>query len=87
MRHTNNPNETTSVRQIILSTLAQHLLLDLGILLSVCGSVLTALVPPLVLGRIIDTLPLGTMPSMFLILLYFAMLAVTGILEPSARAC
>ena len=81
MRHTNNPNETTSVRQIILSTLAQHLLLDLGILLSVCGSVLTALVPPLVLGRIIDTLPLGTMPSMFLILLYFAMLAVTGILE------
>lgn len=84
MRHTNNPNETTSVRQIILSTLAQHRLLVFCILLSVCGAVLTALVPPLVLGRIIDTLTLGTMPSLFLVLLYFAMLALTGLLE-SAR--
>ena len=37
--------------------------------------------PPLVLGHIIDTLTLRTMPSLLLILLYFAMLALTGILE------
>ena len=33
------------------------------------------------LGRIIDTLTLRTMPSLLLILFYFAMLALTGILE------
>ena len=81
MRHAKKHNETPSVRQIILSTLAQHRLLASGILLSVCGAILTALVPPLVLGRIIDTLTLRTMPSLLLILLYFAMLALTGILE------
>ena len=81
MRHAKKHNETTSVRQIILSTLAQHQFLASGILLSVCGAILTALVPPLVLGHIIDTLTLRTMPSLLLILLYFAMLALTGILE------
>ena len=81
MRHAKKHNETPSVRQIILSTLAQHRFLASGILLSVCGAILTALVPPLVLGHIIDTLTLRTMPSLLLILLYFAMLALTGILE------
>lgn len=81
MQHAKKHNETTAVRQIILSTLAQHRFLASGILLSVCGAILTALVPPLVLGRIIDTLTLRTMPSLPLILLYFAMLALTGILE------
>ena len=50
MRHAKKHNETPSVRQIILSTLAQHRFLASGILLSVCGAILTALVPPLVLG-------------------------------------
>ena len=81
MRHAKKHNETPSVRQIILSTLAQHRFLVSGILLSVCGAILTALVPPLVLGHIIDTLTLRAMPSLLLILLYFAMLALTGILE------
>lgn len=71
------------VRQIILTTLARHRILTLGILLSVCGAVLTALVPPLVLGRIIDLLTLGSMPSLSLILFYFFMLALTGLSEAS----
>ena len=84
MQHAKKGNEVSPVCQIILSTLARHRLLALGILLSICGAILTALVPPLVLARIIDTLTLGTLPPLFLVLFYFIMLALTGLLE-SAR--
>lgn len=84
MQHAKKGNEVSPVCQIILSTLARHRLLALGILLSVCGAILTALVPPLVLARIIDTLTLGTLPPLFLVLFYFIMLTLTGLLE-SAR--
>ena len=84
MQHAKKGNEVSPVCQIILSTLARHRLLALGILLSVCGAILTALVPPLGLARIIDTLTLGTLPPFFLVLFYFIMLTLTGLLE-SAR--
>ena len=84
MQHAKKGNEVSPVCQIILSTLARHRLLALGILLSICGAILTALVPPLVLARIIDTLTLGTLPPLFLVLFYFIMLTLTGLLE-SAR--
>lgn len=71
MQHAKKENEVSPVFQIILSTLARHRLLALGILLSICGAILTALVPPLVLARIIDTLTLGTLPPLFLVLFYF----------------
>ena len=50
MQHAKKGNEVSPVCQIILSTLARHRLLALGILLSGCGAILTALVPPLVLA-------------------------------------
>ena len=55
--------------------------LSLGILLSVLGSVVMSLIPPLVLGRVIDTLTLGDGISVPLIISYFAFIALTGILD------
>ena len=49
-----------------------------------CGAVVAALIPPLILAKIVDTITAGTGVSVPFIVLYFLMLALTGFLE-SAR--
>lgn len=58
--------------------------LSLGILVAVCTAIITALFPPLILGRIIDMLTQGQEVSIGMVMLYFGLLALTGIME-SAR--
>ncbi len=72
------------MKRVIFQTLREHKLLSLGIVCTVCGAVLAALLPPLILANIIDTLTQGKTVSFLFILLYFGMLALTGFLE-SAR--
>lgn len=48
------------------------------------GAVVLALIPPLVLGDIVDTLTTGNTLPLRMVVLYFTMLAMTGIME-SAR--
>lgn len=43
-----------------------------------------ALLPPLILGNIVDTLTIGKTLPLQMVVLYFAMLALTGVME-SAR--
>lgn len=72
------------MKRVIFQTLREHKWLSLGIVCTVCGAVLAALLPPLILANIIDTLTQGKTVSFLFILLYFGMLALTGLLE-SAR--
>ena len=72
------------MKRVIFQTLREHKWLSLGIVCTVCGAVLAALLPPLILANIIDTLTQGKTVSFLCILLYFGMLALTGLLE-SAR--
>ena len=72
------------VHTIILNTARQNLLLSLAILAAVAGAVAAALVPPLILGRIVDALVQGQAVPFSRIALYFAFIALTGLLE-SAR--
>lgn len=72
------------VRDVILQTICRHAVLTIGILLTVVGAIMTALVPPLILADIIDTLTLGRTVTFQSILFYFGMLLFTGLLE-SAR--
>ena len=58
--------------------------LSLGIVLAVVGAVVTALIPPLILARIVDTITGGNKAAVYILVLYFAMLALTGFME-SAR--
>ena len=64
-----------SVGRVILNTIKEKWLLTAGIAITVVGAIVTALFPPLILAKIIDTVTSGTMPT-FLI--------VTGLME-SAR--
>ena len=72
------------VSKVILRTIRLHLLLSLGILFAVIGAIVMALLPPMILGIVIDTLTTGQALPVFLVILYYIFLALTGITE-SAR--
>lgn len=72
------------VGRIILHTVTGHAMLSAGIVISVVGAVVLALLPPLILGNIVDTLTIGRTLPFQMVALYFAMLALTGVME-SAR--
>lgn len=76
-----NGGKAHSVGLIILHTTIKKKWLSLGIITSVCGAVITALYPPLVLGRIVDTLAAGCQVPLYLIFLYMVFTVITGLME------
>lgn len=73
-----------SVGRVILNIIREKWLLTAGIVITVVGAIVTALFPPLILAKIIDTITSGTMPAFYMIIMYFGFLLVTGLME-SAR--
>ena len=69
------------VKSVILETIKKQKMLSAGILTAVIGAVVAALIPPLILAKIIDTVTAGNEAASSVILLYFVLLALTGILE------
>ena len=69
------------VRSVILQTIRERKLLSLGIVCAVCGAVAAALLPPMILGKIIDALTAGQSVSFAMALSYFALLALAGAME------
>lgn len=76
----NNKN-SHNVVSIILHTIIKRKWLSLGIIISVCGAVITAIYPPLVLGKIVDTLTTGSQLPVYLVFLYMAFTVITGLME------
>ena len=73
-----------SVLRVIKETVRKHGVLSAALFAVVCGAVIFALLPPLVLAQLIDLLTNKHTLWMEGILLYFGLLALTGLLE-SAR--
>ena len=73
-----------SVGRVILNTIKEKWLLTAGIVITVVGAIVMALFPPLILAKIIDTITSGTMPTFYMVLMYFGFLLITGLME-SAR--
>ena len=69
------------VKSVILETIKKQKMLSAGILTAVIGAVVAALIPPLILAKIIDTVTAGNEAAFSVILFYFVLLAFTGILE------
>ena len=76
----NNKN-SHNVVSIILHTIIKRKWLSLGIIISVCGAVITALYPPLLLGKIVDTLTTGSQVPVYLVFVYMAFTVITGLME------
>ena len=70
-----------SVGRVILNTIKEKWLLTAGIAITVVGAIVTSLFPPLILAKIIDTVTSGTMPTFYMVLMYFGFLLVTGLME------
>ena len=77
-------NKNGQVKRVILDTIAGWKGLSFGIVCAVIGAVVFALIPPLILAKIVDTVTVGKQTSWAVIMLYFVMLAVTAFME-SAR--
>lgn len=76
----NNKN-SHNVVSIILYTIIKRKWLSLGIIISVCGAVITALYLPLVLGKIVDTLTTGSQVPVYLVFVYMAFTVIAGLME------
>lgn len=73
--------QTRSVKTVVCRTIGSHFLLAAGVVVTVCGAVLASLLPPMILGKMIDALTMQKGISAQQILGYFGMLALTGLLE------
>lgn len=69
------------VSSIILETVKAKILLSLGILVAVAGAIAASLFPPLILGKIIDTMTAGQSVTIAMVILYFLLTALTGFTE------
>lgn len=69
------------VRTIILETVKRKKLLSLGILAAVAGAIAASLFPPMILGKIIDTMTAGQSVTIAMVILYFLLTALTGFTE------
>ena len=73
--------QSNQVRTIIFQTVKRQKILSFGILAAVIGAIATDLLPPLILGKIIDTITAGKAVTLALIVFYFGLLALTGFAE------
>ena len=77
----NKRQNVNNVRSVIRQTVTGYAGLSLGILLAVAGAIVTALLPPWILGSIVDTITTGNAVPVALVILYFAFTVLTGLTE------
>ena len=77
----NKRQNVKNVRSVIRQTVTGYAGLSLGILLAVAGAIVTALLPPWILGSIVDTITEGNTVPVALVILYFAFTVLTGLTE------
>ena len=70
-----------NVGAIIWETVKKRKWLALGIIGAVLGAIIMELLPPLILGNVIDTMTAGMAVPFYMILLYFGFTALTGLTE------
>ena len=77
----NKRRNVKNVHSVIRQTVTGYAGLSLGILLAVAGAIVTALLPPWILGSIVDTITAGNVVPVALVILYFAFTVLTGLTE------
>lgn len=77
----NKRQNVKNVRSVIRQTVTGYAGLSLGIVLAVAGAIVTVLLPPWILGSIVDTITAGNAVPVALVILYFAFTVLTGLTE------
>ena len=71
-------NRRISAASIIGNTVVREKWLSIGIILTVTGAVVISLLPPLVLGKIIDRIAGGNFPGFSMAAEYFLLIFLSG---------
>ena len=74
-------NRRISAASIIGNTVAREKWLSIGIILTVTGAIVISLLPPLVLGKIIDRIAGGNFLGFSMAAEYFLLIFLSGALE------
>ena len=82
----NQTKKKNPVKQIIFQTVKKQTSLSVGMVIAVMGAILMALLPPLVLAKIVDSITANHGVSVACIVLYFVLLAATGLMEAAREA-
>lgn len=82
----NQNNKSSRVAEIILYTIKSRLLLSFAIVSAVVMAIVTSLFPPLILGGIIDAMTAGQAVNWRMILAYFGLIVLTGLMEAAREA-
>lgn len=77
-------HKNVSTVRIILFSALKNAVLSIGTIAAVAGAIVTALIPPLVLERIVNTLTEGNRLGIMLVSAYFGIILMAGLAE-SAR--
>lgn len=67
--------------KIVVTTLKKHIIMSFSTLIFITGAVVTSLIPPLILEKMVDELTIGSMPAARSIVLYMFFIALAGIME------
>lgn len=67
--------------KIVVTTLKKHIIMSFSTLIFITGAVVTSLIPPLILEKMVDELTIGSMPAVRSIVLYMFFIALAGIME------
>lgn len=74
------------ISSIIGDTVKKHIVLSAALVLTVAGAVISSILPPLILERIINVLAVRSMPSFSLAAAYAALLAVAGLFDAAKES-
>ena len=80
MKHKGN------VRIILIDTVKKQKWLSIGILIAVLGAIGVSLIPPLLLGKIVDSITAGHAVAFSFFVLYFVVLALTGFMDTARES-
>ena len=67
--------------KIVVTTLKKHIIMSFSTLIFITGAVVTSLIPPLILEKMVDELTIGSMPAARSVILYMFFIALAGIME------
>lgn len=69
------------ILKVTAQTIKKHIAIFTATLIFIAGAVITSLIPPLVLEKIVDTLTAGKMPAMTPVIVYMLFTVLAGVME------
>lgn len=81
-----NKEEKRYLMPVLVKTVRSNVFLSAGLLAAIAGTVVAGILPPLVLEKIVNNLASGTEVLLHTVILYFVLVAVSGIFDAAKES-